>query len=1388
MEITPLFQDTDNQVFIKSSNRVQPQPILLGNLNKAAFEQYIALQADPLLFNITANKDSVVLNEEVELSIFVSRPRFSPNLLFTFNELLAYRLKLLLPEGFVSTDATEFQGNFFDGQYTTHTFKVRGHFAAVGENTNFLLIRSQANEADEAVYIKKAELSLKVYEQNNEIFTAEEKAIGTCYEVVVSEAASYDCGMFVGQTTNYGYVFRNINGNYLEAACLNFSVNVPNGLEIISFRKERHGANQHNMLFMYELKATKIGNFNINANLNYSMGNFNLLGIYSVTSHYVTPEAIQYSAKNTSGNSITLSIDKSKYCEGGILTWHKEDGSNFHYLAEGNSINITRTGTNMGSGVYVAQCDRNCDQTQAHLNPERTLTDYLSFLDAPNMQSVGIATDKNTVCAGEVYQLSLTKNTCTSLVNWYLNNAATPFYVGTTPPAQYSVGSIQAKCSGNLTVVSNILTIAASSLAAAPNITATAEHITAGQSIVLTAHGCSGTAVWSGAEIEGKIGPSQTISQPGTYSAICQGSSCGNSPPGSINIGYAAISIAAANANCLMPGEQLTLTATGGCSYPAYFVWSNNDIGSTTVVNGPGYYWVNCRKDNVIVENQQAGITICARQADIPAIWANATTATSFKEVTLSGLGCPNAYIEWQYYEGSTLVIKSGNSIIVKGPNYYKARCNYAGTTNASPGPRVGLSIASEASSPISLIANKNTASDDELVTFNETGCNPGGLIKFFDANAQIKWYSPAQNWTATGAGTYKAECYASDGVPPTVASLTIAPKTGNTITIFSSKTKATAGEFISLWGTNCPAQYMVWKKIDGNNQTVETATGSPVYFTGPGTYQAKCDNGTNSPIASITIGIAAYDEAVVSQTAFTATSNQFINVVANCADGGYSVWRMPNGSYYWAIAGNPLLLKGPGTYYVRCKNNQNFSPVVIKATPPSSLYITTNKNSLALVGETGVLTANNCSYWQVNWQVGVKDPNTQSVNWANAINLGTGQTKTISGPGVYRATCTGDIINDGIPAMVVIEAKSALVPTYSTSSDRACTNERITFNASCPAGFLVQWKAIADGQENYWYANRDAIDNLGTNANAVNRYYWGNQLIDKNPGFYWVRCIKNDYTWLGNFSLAQIVIDKAFPDDFKATTNSPTASPLCSSESIQLNTNTLESPAYSWTWTGPGGFTSTLRNPILSNAAASQSGTYTLTARRIYSGGSCSVTSTVAVVIKDKVSIGTISANSPLQVHEKLNIIAPTTGATLWQWEGPNGFSSDQQNPAIFDVTHSTEGVYTLTASNTNGCSATATVNVVVNGCDVDIINSNSVNTNNYHNEIFRDINDNLVPIRLKADISINSNAYVVEWINQDGNIIGNNSEVVVNNPGVYYVKIQSERGFCSELINLLK
>ncbi|MFN4892360.1 MAG: hypothetical protein ACK5G0_01180, partial [Bacteroidota bacterium] len=73
-------------------------------------------------------------------------------------------------------------------------------------------------------------------------------------------------------------------------------------------------------------------------------------------------------------------------------------------------------------------------------------------------------------------------------------------------------------------------------------------------------------------------------------------------------------------------------------------------------------------------------------------------------------------------------------------------------------------------------------------------------------------------------------------------------------------------------------------------------------------------------------------------------------------------------------------------------------------------------------------------------------------------------------------------------------------------------------------------------------------------------------------------------------------------------------------------------------------------------------------------------------------------SSNSPICSGQTLNLSgSSSTSGVSYQWTGPNGFTSTQQNPSIGSATTAASGTYNLTVS-VNGCAApSVSVSVVV-------------------------------------------------------------------------------------------
>jgi len=120
----------------------------------------------------------------------------------------------------------------------------------------------------------------------------------------------------------------------------------------------------------------------------------------------------------------------------------------------------------------------------------------------------------------------------------------------------------------------------------------------------------------------------------------------------------------------------------------------------------------------------------------------------------------------------------------------------------------------------------------------------------------------------------------------------------------------------------------------------------------------------------------------------------------------------------------------------------------------------------------------------------------------------------------------------------------------------------------------------------------------------------------------------------------------------------------------------------------------SALDSPVIYTKAYTPTTYYLLTVTD-GCGSTATATSTVTVY---QTPTASASSNSAVCTGETLELYGSSDLGTVFSWTGPNGFISDQQNPAIPDVTMAANGTYYFIAT-ANGCpSATASVDVVVN------------------------------------------------------------------------------------------
>ncbi|MEZ4962347.1 MAG: T9SS type A sorting domain-containing protein [Saprospiraceae bacterium] len=213
-----------------------------------------------------------------------------------------------------------------------------------------------------------------------------------------------------------------------------------------------------------------------------------------------------------------------------------------------------------------------------------------------------------------------------------------------------------------------------------------------------------------------------------------------------------------------------------------------------------------------------------------------------------------------------------------------------------------------------------------------------------------------------------------------------------------------------------------------------------------------------------------------------------------------------------------------------------------------------------------------------------------------------------------------------------------------------------------------------------------------------------------------------------------------------------------CNATATTLMGNST-TPGVTYSWTGPGGFTSNQQNPTVTVA-----GNYTLT---VTAPNGCKKTATATVINTPPPTAtatgGTIDCNNATVT---LMGNANSQGVS-YSWEGPGGTIILEQNPVV-----SVAGNYTLTVTAANGCTATAVV--VVN--DGTALPNASASTNG-------NLNCQASSVLLSGAGSSTGNAFSYLWTTQNGNILSGETTLTptVNAAGNYLLTVTNNTTGCT-------
>lgn len=595
---------------------------------------------------------------------------------------------------------------------------------------------------------------------------------------------------------------------------------------------------------------------------------------------------------------------------------------------------------------------------------------------------------------------------------------------------------------------------------------------------------------------------------------------------------------------------------------------------------------------------------------------------------------------------------------------------------------------------------------------------------------------------------------------------------TVNTGTNTVTTTPVTAANLFAAWsltdptcsigGTTASSNSPV---CDGSSLNLNSSGGTNYSWTGPGSFTSSQQNPVITPASPaesgtytviITDNYNCKDTLTVVAVVNTVTANAgpddsvfnggstTLNGSASGGSGNYTYVWTPASSLVDPNLQNPQTvgLTVTTTFTVTVTDN------VTGCTSTDQVIITVTGSALSANADANPATVCLGTSTQLSANAG-GGSGTYTYTWASSP---AGFSSSLANPVVSPATTTTYYVtvNDGasdVTSSIVVTVNATPSVTISSNSP-VCEGKDIeltsaggsTFSWSGPNGFIsnsptptVTPATVADGGTYTVTVTNDlgctstATVDVTVNASPVTTSSSNSPVCEGNDinlfvtgGNSWIWTGPNSYS---SFLQNPVITGATISDSGTYTCIISDANSCTSTENVSVTVNaglvtttTSNSPVceggdiqldatggLNYNWTGPNSFSSSSASTLISGASTIMSGTYYVT---ISDASGCSNTDSVTVTV-GSLPVATANNNGPLCEGDTLYLTSG--GGITYNWDGPNSFTSSSPTPAIINPTVLNSGTYTVTVTNTDGCSNTTTTDVTINQAPAISLSSNS-------------------------------------------------------------------------------
>jgi gliding motility-associated-like protein len=549
-----------------------------------------------------------------------------------------------------------------------------------------------------------------------------------------------------------------------------------------------------------------------------------------------------------------------------------------------------------------------------------------------------------------------------------------------------------------------------------------------------------------------------------------------------------------------------------------------------------------------------------------------------------------------------------------------------------------------------------NPACEGEAVSISGLGAGPATSYDWLMPSSSSPATNNQQNVAGISyatAGTYNITLNYAQGacVFPLVNTITINPAPA--APTISSNSPVCAGDQILLDGPSIPGATYSWTGPNGFASALEDPVINNASAADAGAYQLIITlNGCPSPASTLNMVVNPLPALPVLGSNSPVCVGQSLNLNANTVAGAVYNWTGPNG--FVSALEDPVLANAStnmtGNYQLTIALGTCISPV-------ANINVVVNPAPVVNASNTGPYCP--ASAIQLNASGGTSYSWTGPAGFNSNLQNPVINNSTLANSGNYQVTVTdANGCTATATTSVTVNATLAIVASANTP---LCAGDQLNLNGPAFAGATYSWSGPNGFNSNL---QNPVLNNVSSNAA-------GNYTLNITDA--------NGCTGTSNVNVVVNTLPAA---------NAGNNSPVCEGGNVQLN----GSGGTSYSWSGPAGFISNNQNPTLAAVSIGMSGVYTLT---VSDANNCSATATTSVTVHPSPS-GNASNTGPYCAGDAISLGVNTGNS--WTWTGPAGYNSLLQNPAINNSTPAMSGVYSVTVSDANNCTASFNTTVTVN------------------------------------------------------------------------------------------